>query len=145
LHLHQEGGIENLIECQPYHPPGELETYRVSIEEECRIRPSAFIKEAGERMFKLTGIRRSDSRVEVFLKRTGMKFRKTGGIPAKADLAEWRNSSKKVESLYKTGIFMAIGTVFFGCGSLRLGHWLFDGRLVFRPRVCSDIEWSQAA
>jgi transposase len=86
LHRYQNGGIEGLKQREPYRPQGELEGYRQSIEDEFRKRPPASIKEAGERIFQLTGIRRSDTRVEVFVKRLGMKFRKPGGIPAKADL-----------------------------------------------------------
>jgi transposase len=95
LQLYKEGGVENLLERQPYRPKSELEEHQLSIEEEFRARPSASIKEAGDRIFKMTGIRRSDSRIEVFLKRTGMKFRKTGGIPAKADIVAQEEFLKK--------------------------------------------------
>ena len=86
LHRYENGGIEGIKQREPYRPKGELEEHRQSIEEEFRKRPPASIREAGERIFQLTGIRRSDTRVEVFVKRLGMKFRKPGGIPAKADL-----------------------------------------------------------
>ena len=87
LHLFKNGGIEALKHREPYRPKSELDKHKLSIEEEFRQRPPATIKEAGERIFQLTGIRRSDTRVEVFAKRMGMTFRKTGGVPAKADLA----------------------------------------------------------
>jgi transposase len=95
LHLYNNGGIGALKERQPYCPKSELDQHKPSIEQAFRVRPPASVKEAGERMFQLTGIRRSDGRIEVFLKRSGMKFRKTGGIPAKADLAQQEEFLKK--------------------------------------------------
>jgi len=95
LHLYKQGGINALLERHPYRPQNEFEQHKHSIEQEFLVRPPASIKEASERLFKLTGIRRSKSRVEVFLKRIGMKFRKTGGIPAKADLAKQEEFLKK--------------------------------------------------
>jgi transposase len=95
LHLYKNGGIEALLHRAPYRPQGELEAYKQSIEQEFNERPPASIKEAGERIFTLTGIRRSDTRVEVFVKRLGMKFRKTGGVPAKADLKQQEEFLKK--------------------------------------------------
>jgi transposase len=95
LHLYKEGGIEALKEREPYRPQSELAGHKQSIEDEFRQRPAASIKEAGERIFQLTGIRRGDTQVEVFLKRSGFKFRKPGGIPAKANLAEQEEFLKK--------------------------------------------------
>lgn len=101
LKLYENGGIEALKNRTPHRPQGELEQYKQSIEQEFRERPPASIQEASERIFKLTGIRRSDTRVEIFVKRLGMGFRKTGGIPAKADLAKQEEFLKKIESCHK--------------------------------------------
>ena len=95
LHLYQDGGIEALKERNPYRPKSKLDEHKQSIEQEFRQRPPASIKEACERIFQLTNVRRSDTRVEVFLKRSGFKFRKAGGIPAKANLAEQEEFLKK--------------------------------------------------
>jgi transposase len=95
LHLYKDGGFEALKHHEPYRPTSELERYQTSIEHEFRVRPSRSIKEAGERIYKLTGIRRSDSNIEKFVKRLGMKFLKAGGIPAKADLAKQEEFLKK--------------------------------------------------
>jgi len=65
-----------------------LNEHKRASEEEFRQRPVASIKEASERIFQLSGIHRGDTQVEVFLKRSGFKFRKPGGMPANADLAE---------------------------------------------------------
>jgi transposase len=95
LNLYKKGGIETLTHYEPRRPKGELEKHKQSIEQEFRERPPASIKEAVERVFNLTGVRRSDTRIEVFVKRLGMKFRKTGGVPAKADLAAQEEFLKK--------------------------------------------------
>jgi len=76
LHLYKDGGIEALKRRVPYRPKSELDEHRASIEAEFRQHPAGSIKEAVERIFQLTGIRRSESHVEVFLKRSGFKFRK---------------------------------------------------------------------
>jgi transposase len=139
----KNGGIEALKHREPYRPQGELDEHKLSIEQEFRERPPASIKEAGERIFKLTGIRRSDTRVEVFVKRLGMTFRKTGGVPTKADLAAQEDFLKKAGILGKTGIGRQVAFVFHGCGSLRLGNRFFDKSLVFHANVRSNVEWSQ--
>ena len=99
INLYKSGGIESLKHREPNRPKGELDEHKHSIEQEFLQRPPASIKEAGERIFKLTGIRRSDTRVEVFVKRLGLKFRKPGGIPAKADLAVQEEFLKKSSNL----------------------------------------------
>lgn len=95
LNLYKNGGIEGLKHREPRRPKSDLEEHKTSIEEEFRLRPPSSIKEAAERIFQLTGIRRSKTRVEVFLKKIGMKFFKTGGIPARADLDDQEEFLKK--------------------------------------------------
>ena len=95
LHLFKNGGIEALKHREPYRPQGVLDEHKQSLEEKFRERPPVSIKEACERIFKLPGIRRSDTRVEVFVKRLGLKFRKPGGIPAEANLVEQEEFLKK--------------------------------------------------
>jgi transposase len=67
----------------------------LSIEQEFKQRPPASSKEAGERIFELTGVRRGNTQVKAFMKRLGLKFRKPGGIPAKANLVEQDEFLKK--------------------------------------------------
>jgi transposase len=95
LRLYKAGGIAALQERRPYCPKSELDQHKPSIEKDFRVRPPASVKEAGERIFQLTGIRRSEGRIEAFMKRSGMKFRKTGGLPARADLAKQAEFLKK--------------------------------------------------
>ena len=95
LRLYESGGIEALKHREPYRPKGKLDEHKQSIEQEFQQQPPASIKEARERIFQLTGILRSECRIEVFVKRAGFKYRKPGGIPAKANLAEQEEFLKK--------------------------------------------------
>jgi transposase len=132
LHLYNTGGIEGLKHCDPYRPASAWDVYKQSIEEEFRLRPPASLNEAGERMYQLTGIRRSGSAVEVFVKRLGMKFLKVGGIPAKADLVKQEEFiKKKLEPAVKSAsegklhlYFMDAAHFVWGTGFL-MSLWCF--------------------
>lgn len=76
-------------------PKSDLEEHRVSIIEEFQNRPHATAKEAAYRIEKLTGVKRSEQRVHVFMKKIGMKFRKVGAVPAKADLDKQDDFKKR--------------------------------------------------
>jgi transposase len=61
-----EGGIEELKTLNLYRPKSELEDHREIIEEDFTSNPPATLKEAADRIEKLTGIRRSENRISVF-------------------------------------------------------------------------------
>lgn len=84
----QEGGIEKLKEINFNKPQSELSKHRETIEKYFREHPPLGIKEAMEKIEELTGVRRSENRVREYLKSIGMKRRKIGMIPAKADVKE---------------------------------------------------------
>lgn len=88
LRDYQEGGIDKLKEVNFYRPESELAAHRSSIEAYFREHPPASIKEAMAKIEELTGIKRSETPIRHFLKSMGMKLRKVGMIPAKADLDE---------------------------------------------------------
>lgn len=85
LRQYREGGIEKLKEVKLYRPQSELLSHRGTIEEEFRAHPPASMHEAVQRIEKLTGIKRGRTQVSQFLKSIGLKRRKVGMIPAKAD------------------------------------------------------------
>jgi transposase len=95
----QRGGIELVTAIDSNHPTSDLEKHRTSIIEEFTLRPPASAKEAAARIEKLTGIKRSEQRVRVFMKNIGMKFRKVAAIPAKADLEAQEDLKKTFWSL----------------------------------------------
>jgi len=81
-----EGGIEALKTVKFNRPRSELDDHRETLEEYFRTHPPATVKEAMAAIEKLTGLKRSHERTRKFLKRIGMKLRKTGAIPAKANV-----------------------------------------------------------
>ena len=82
---YKEYGIEGLKEANFYQPQSELRQYTKTIEAYFSDHPSASVKEAMAKIEELTGIKRSENRVRIFLKSIGMAPRKVGMIPAKAD------------------------------------------------------------
>ena len=85
LRDYADGGIERLKEMNFHRPESELEQHREVIKEYFREHPPADMKEAVSVVEQLTGIRRSENRVREYLEKIGMKRRKVGMIPAKAD------------------------------------------------------------
>jgi transposase len=83
---YQSGGIDLVTKIEYNRPTSELEKHKTSLIEEFTLRPPSSAKEAAFRIKTLTDLDRSPERVRVFLKNIGMKFRKVGAIPAKADL-----------------------------------------------------------
>jgi transposase len=85
---YQQGGVEALKELNFYSPSSKLDQYRSSLEAYFQDHPPASVKEAAAVIEGQIGIRRSLSQVRQFLERLGMRRRKVGSVPAKADLAE---------------------------------------------------------
>lgn len=82
---YQEGGIEKLKAVNFHRPASELTAHASILETYFREHPPASIKEAAAKIEELTGIKRSETRVRQFMTSLGMKPRKVGMIPAKAD------------------------------------------------------------
>ncbi|MCI0564063.1 MAG: IS630 family transposase [Nitrososphaera sp.] len=85
LQMYQTGGIEALQELNFYRPQSFLEEHCERLKGEFEARPAKSINEAVQRIEKLTGIGRSPTQVDKFLKNLGLKRLKVGHIPAKAD------------------------------------------------------------
>jgi len=83
--LYQEGGIERLKEVHFYQPESELQVHASTLEAHFRDNPPATIKEAMSEIETLTGVKRSETQVRQFLKKLGLRCRKVGMLPAKAD------------------------------------------------------------
>lgn len=80
-----DGGIEKLKEVRFHQPQSDLMEHQTTLEAEFRKTPPATIVQAAARIEELTGIKRSPSQVGVFLKKLGLKSRKVGVVPSKAD------------------------------------------------------------
>jgi transposase len=86
LRLYDEGGVEKLKELQWHQPDSALDEHLVSLEAYFREHPPATVKEAQSKIEALTGIARSETQVREFLKKKlGLRCRRVGMIPAKAD------------------------------------------------------------
>lgn len=86
LRMFNEGGVEKLREINFYRPDSELTQHTSTIEAYLNEHPPASIKEAMSKIEELTGVKRSVTQVRKFLEKNGLKRRKVGTIPAKADL-----------------------------------------------------------
>lgn len=88
VRAYHKGGIDQLKQVNFYKPRSPLSDHRATIEAYFVEKPPATIKEAIEVIAQLTGIRRSATQVRVFLHSLGLRRRKVGMIPAKADIQQ---------------------------------------------------------
>ena len=98
LREYQDGGIERLKEIRFRHPRSELDEYRVSLGADFEAHPPATVNEAAAKIEELTGIRRGLTQVRRFLGSLGLRPRKVGMIPAKADVQEQARFKKSLLS-----------------------------------------------
>lgn len=85
LRLYQAGGLAELKALHFYQAQSELAAHAVTLEAHFREHPPATMKQAMHEIEALTGIKRSEPQVRQFLKGMGIKRRKVGSLPAKAD------------------------------------------------------------
>jgi transposase len=85
LQEYQAGGLEAVRRLNFYQPQSQLQEHQTTLKEYFEQHPCASLKEAAAKIEELTGLNRSLPQVEKFLKKMGMKCRKVGCIPAKAD------------------------------------------------------------
>jgi transposase len=88
LHEYQAGGVEKLKELNFHRPESQLVDHKRTLEEYFRAHPPATSAEAAARIEELSGIKGGPTQTREFLKKLGMKPRKVGQIPAKADVKE---------------------------------------------------------
>ena len=131
LHAYREGGIEKLTEVPLPRRRSQLADYRASIEADLRQRPPASVAEAAARIAALTGLQRGPTQVRQFLKSLGMKPRKVGQIPAKADVTV--QEAFKTEQLAPRLAEAKAGqrVVFF----MDAAHFVFEGSGQNRAKI----------
>jgi len=83
---YQSGGFESLCYYNYGTNESEMEKHSDSILESFSKQPPMNACEAKSRIEKLTGISRSPSQVRTFMKKHGLRYIKTGHIPANADV-----------------------------------------------------------
>ena len=82
----QPEGLEGLKKTRFRQMKSDLAEHADTLSAYFHEHPPATSKEAAAKVEELTGIKRSPDRVRVFLLKLGMKCRKVGMVPAKADV-----------------------------------------------------------
>lgn len=95
LREYEEGGVERLKELHFYRPLSELAEHHQSLETYFEEHPPATVSEAAAKIEQLTGIRRGPTQMRRFLNSLGLRPRKVGMIPARADVEEQDRFKKK--------------------------------------------------
>jgi transposase len=83
--VYQNQGFESLLQFKYGNNKSDLESHYESILKTFTESPPMTSGDAKSRIEHITGIRRSPSQIRQFMKRHGLRYMKTGHIPAKAD------------------------------------------------------------
>lgn len=95
INAYREGGVEALKTLSFNRPKSELQEHAKSLEAYFLANPPATVGEAAAKIKELTGIQRKPTQVRMFLRGLGLKPRKVGALPAKADVAAQAEFEKK--------------------------------------------------
>jgi transposase len=95
LQEYRTGGLGQLKEVSVSSRKSELAEYRGTLEAYLIAHPPATVAEAQAKIAALTGIQRGPTQVRQFLHTLGMKPRKVGTIPAKANVEAQEAFKKK--------------------------------------------------
>lgn len=87
---YQKEGVDALKIINHKGKKSALHSYAGFIEQDLTKNPPSSIAEAAARIEKLTGVKRGVKAVRVFLRTLKFRYRKTAGIPAKADAERQR-------------------------------------------------------
>lgn len=102
LALYEESGLEGLRLLNYHKPQSKLDKRHAKVEAGFKEHPPRSVKEAAARIKQWVGIERSPERIRQYLHRLGMKPRRTGQIPAKADPQEQeRYHDEKIQPLLR--------------------------------------------
>jgi len=74
-------GLAGLLEDRHYRAVSELDQFEQIIRTAFEEKPPRTVAEAAQRIEELTGVRRSNEPVRLFMKRLGMSFRQVAAIP----------------------------------------------------------------
>lgn len=94
LKEYKSGGIERLKELHFRQPQSELIQHQQSLDDYFKAHPPATIKEAIGKIERLTGLKLTEKPVKKFLAKLGFRRRKTGSVPAKADIEQQETFKK---------------------------------------------------
>ena len=81
---YQTGGLGRLKELDYHGQPSELNQHSATLAAYFQAHPARSTAEAQAAIEKLTGLKRSPTQVQAFMKRLGLKCRKVGFVPGRA-------------------------------------------------------------
>lgn len=87
---YEAGGFENLCQFNYGTNRSKLDNFAGSILDSFKKQPPMNANEARARIGEMTGISRSPSQIRAFMKRHGLRYIKTGHVPAEADVEKQR-------------------------------------------------------
>lgn len=95
LKLYHEHGFDEVCNVTYPCPGSALDSHRVTIEDYFRKNPPATVAEACKIIKDLTGVERKTTQVRCFLLNLGMRPRKAGALPGKANPEKQEAFKKK--------------------------------------------------
>lgn len=98
LKIYAAEGLKGVGNIEHYSRESALEQYRDLLAKHFQENPPASAKEAAADIYKLTKLRRGETQTKVFLRKMGLKPRKTAAVPAKANVEAQEEFKKKVWS-----------------------------------------------
>ncbi len=93
-HEYRQGGIDALCVLRFNKPKSKLKPYESDLKAFFKKNPPKSVAEAIDVIKKITGISRKKSFVQTYLHQIGLRFLKTGGVPAKADTVKQKEFKK---------------------------------------------------
>jgi transposase len=85
LHEYEEKGIESFKTIRWKGQSSKLNDYKDVIDKDFEANPPKSVNEAQDRIEKLTGIKRSPTQIQAFIKKLNYKYLKMGSIPGNGD------------------------------------------------------------
>lgn len=95
LKAYRDSGLDAVTVSRHRGHPSGMNSFSQEIKDAFDAKPPATLKEAMARIQEMTGLTRSVPQVWSFLRKIGLKTRKVGGVPGKADPAQQEEFKKK--------------------------------------------------
>jgi transposase len=89
-------GLKGVADVNHYSRESDLEDHRDVIAQHFQEAPPTSAKEAAAEIYKLTNLQRGETQTKVFLRKLGLRPRKTAAVPAKANIEMQEDFKKKV-------------------------------------------------
>lgn len=98
IKIYVKGGIEGLKQINVYRRPSRLSPFKDVVMDYFRKTPPRTIAQACKEIGRITGVEIGKTQMRAYIKKAGIKYRKVGTIPAKADVEAQRAFYKKTSA-----------------------------------------------